>query len=108
MKVEVHQALFGERERGHGLIAHSGVPQAVLDELEGQTDIPANAPTGVPWKPYLTAFPVDNYYVVANTASDSKATRGGMVLTHALVFRAEDAAQIDDFSVMIRLLPRPP
>lgn len=108
MTITAHQALFGEVRRSHSTIAHSGVPQALLAELEGQTDLPVNAPTGVPWEPYLTGARVGDHYVLGRTAPDPGAARSGMVLTHTLILHCSDIEGVDDLALVTRHIPTRP
>ena len=108
MTIAAHQALFGEANRSHSTIAHSGVPQALLAELERQTDLPVNAPTGVLWDPYLTGARVGDHYVLGRTAPDPDAARAGMVLTHSLILDCSDIERVDDLALVTRHVPARP
>ena len=108
MTIAAHQALFGELNRSHSTIAHSGVPQPLLADLEGQTDLPVNAPTGVPWGPYLTGSQIGEHYVLGRTAPDPEAARPGMVLTHTLIMKCAEIAQVGDLTLLTKSLPEHP
>lgn len=102
----IHQALFGERDRGHGLIESSrGAPDQILRLLESRTDLPPNRPTGVEWSPFYCGFPLDGWYVVSRTVPDHGASRGGMVLTHVLLVDAELAAATRELHTLLIHLP---
>lgn len=100
----VHQAIFGEVKGAHDLIASSpGAPETVLSELASlYTD--RLLPTEIPWQPYSCGFPVRGHYVVTRTFS-VKASRGGMVQTHAAIVSLEclDKTMLGG---LLRLLPR--
>ncbi len=80
----VHRAIFGEVKGAHDLIvATPGTTEAVLTELAARyTD--RLLPAQVSWKPYSCGFPVRGHYVVTRTFP-VRATRSGMVQTHAVI-----------------------
>jgi hypothetical protein len=107
-RIAVHHALFGERNRGHGLITHSGLPEPVLTALVGRTDVPSSLPPGTKWLPYLSGYAIGDTYVVSRTFPDPGATRSGMVLTHAVVLSLRDAIRITQLEAVVDLLPSVP
>ncbi len=102
----VHRAIFGEVKGAHDLIASSpGAPATVLSDLAlHYTD--RLLPTEVPWQPYSCGFPVGEHYVVTRTFS-VKASRGGMVQTHAAIAPL-DAVNRGLLGGLLRLLPTEP
>lgn len=83
--MRVEQAIYGEvARRGHGLRAAS--PNALLAEgIASKLDLPDTIPQGdLDWAPFIRGFPLSDQYVLARTFLDPTASRGGMVLTHAL------------------------
>jgi nucleoside phosphorylase len=108
VKISLHQAVFGELNRAHGTLAHSGVSSETLADLEGRTDLPVNAPHGVAWHPYLSGLRVGDQYVLSRTWPDEIASRSGMVVTHSLVASAEEIGRVDDIRCLIGLLPQAP
>jgi hypothetical protein len=99
----VDRAIFGEVRGAHDLItSSSGAPETVLSDLASHyTD--RLLPTEIPWQPYSCGFPVRGHYVVTRTFS-VKASRGGMVQTHAAIVSLEalDRAML---GLLLRLLP---
>lgn len=99
----IHRATFGEVKGAHDLItSNPGAPETVLSELASHyTD--RLLPTEIPWQPYSCGFPVRGHYVVTRTFS-VKASRGGMVQTHAAIVPIEslDRAML---ALVLRLLP---
>lgn len=109
MSIRIHQALYGERERGHGLIAaDSGAPELVVRQLEGWTDLPASPPSSMIWEPYLSGFPLGEWYVIARTGPDPAAARGGMVLTHVLLVPRDVIGKLGEVQTLFSLLPERP
>jgi len=108
MKVVVHQAIYGEQNRGHALLVKSSPGTDLFDDLIGLTDLPGNLATGTQWRPYLSCFPFGEYYVVSRTFPDLDSPRAGMVLTHALAVKTEDIAKLDDIGSIIDLLLKNP
>ena len=109
--MRVEQALYGEYRGGHSLLAASEgheVARGIVQRL----DLPDTAPPGVEWSPFLRGFPYGDRYVLARTFRDSCATRGGMVLSHALLAPLEEMAKTRDLRPLLTLLttsdrPRP-
>lgn len=101
----VERAVFGERNRGHALLSHTGLSQELQAELPGRTDIPAGAPPGVEWDPFISGYPVRDVYVLSRTFPDPAASRPGMVVTHALVMSLADLANVAELSDFLALLP---
>ena len=101
MKIE--QALYGERRGGHSLLVTSGdgeVPAAVVQRL----DLPDTAPPGVEWSPFLRGFPYEDKYVLARTFYDTRASRGGMVFSHALFVPLADIIEARNLGPVVGLL----
>lgn len=109
MKVE--QAIFGERRGGHALREATGDRQLAA-EFASRLDLPDTAPSGVVWSPFTSGFPHADRYVLARTFLDPEATRGGMVLSHALIVSLEDIIHCTDlrplFAQLIIEAKQPP
>ncbi|TKR53436.1 hypothetical protein D7I39_20790 [Allopusillimonas ginsengisoli] len=105
--MRVEQAIYGEVPgRGHGLRASSpNVPIAAA--IASKLDLPDAVPPGVQaWSPFVRGFPIDDYYVLARTFLDSSASRGGMVLTHALIVSLDDMCEVGSLAALFeRLAP---
>lgn len=94
--MRVEQAVYGEVSgRGHGLIvssSHAPIAVAIASKL----DLPDAVPPGVQsWSPFVRGFPIDENYILARTFLDSSASRGGMVLTHALIFSLDEICEAE-------------
>jgi hypothetical protein len=102
--LNIHRAIFGEVRGAHDLITSSpGTPETVLSDLASHyTD--RLLPTEIPWQPYSCGFALRGYYVVTRTFS-VKATRGGMVQTHAAIVPV-DALDRATIGRLLRSLPR--
>ena len=103
--MHVEQAVYGEVEgRGHGL-RRSSSNSSVAASIATQLDLPDGVPPGVQaWSPFVRGFPCDGHYVLARTFLDSGSSRGGMVLTHALIVNLEDICQTEDLTVLFERL----
>lgn len=90
--MRVEQAVYGQiSERGHGL-RQSSDQSKLAAEIYGRLDLPDGVPGGVQgWSPFVRGFPVGDHYVIAKTFLDPSASRGGMVLSHALIVSLDDA-----------------
>jgi hypothetical protein len=102
----VHRAIFGDVRGAHNLVAAStGAPEPVLSDLASKyTD--RLLPTEVPWIPYTCGFPLRECYVVTRTFS-VKATRSGMVETHAAMVPLQSVDSCT-LSSLLQLLPNEP
>ncbi|HDS1724664.1 effector-associated domain EAD1-containing protein [Pseudomonas putida] len=105
--MRVEQAVYGEiHGRGHGLRA-SSTNAPVVAAIASKLDLPDVVPPGVQaWSPFVRGFPIDDHYIVARTFLDSGASRGGMVLTHALIVSLEDICEVGTLAALFeRLAP---
>jgi len=103
--MRIEQAVYGEIEGGgHGLRASSS-NSSVAASIATQLDLPDGVPPGVQaWSPFVRGFPCDGHYVLARTFLDSGSSRGGMVLTHALIVNLEAICQAEDLAVLFEQL----
>lgn len=99
----IEQALFGELNRGHGLLMTSG-DRNLMAELAPRLDLPDNAPPGADWSPFVSGFPFKGWYVVARTFHDQAAPRAGMVLAHAVLIPLEKAGTCSDLRPLFKNL----
>lgn len=100
----VQQALYGDDGGGHALLLSSIRGDGLFAELAGRTDLPGTAPPGVPWEPYLSGFPHGRHYVLVKTLPDATASRGGMVLSHALFLPLDEAIHLTNMRPLRDLL----
>lgn len=103
--MRVDQAVYGEVPgRGHGLRASSS-DAPIAGAIASKLDLPDAVPPGVQaWSPFVRGFPIDDHYVLARTFVDPKASRGGMVLTHALIVSLDDICEVGSLGVLFGLL----
>ncbi|WP_313661497.1 GAP1-N1 domain-containing protein [Pseudomonas coleopterorum] len=105
--MRVEQAVYGEVSgRGHGLRA-SSTDAPIAATIASKLDLPDVVPIGVQtWSPFVRGFPIDEHYVLARTFLDSSASRGGMVLTHALIISLNDMCEVSSLAMLFgRLAP---
>ena len=103
--MRVEQAVYGEVQgRGHGLRASSS-NAAIAAAIASKLDLPDAVPAGVQaWSPFVRGFPIDDHYVLARTFLDSSASRGGMVLTHALIVSLDDICKVGSLAMLFAWL----
>ena len=103
--MRVEQAVYGEVEgRGHGLRSASS-NSSFAASIATRLDLPDGVPPGIQaWSPFVRGFPCDGYYILARTFLDSGSSRGGMVLTHALIINLEDICQAEDLTALFERL----
>nr|WP_319565387.1 effector-associated domain EAD1-containing protein [uncultured Rhodoferax sp.] len=99
--MRVEQAVYGEvTGRGHGLRASSS-DAPIAAAIASKLDLPDAVPLGVQaWSPFVRGFPIDDHYVLARTFLDSSASRGGMVLTHALIVGLDDMCEVGSLAAL--------
>jgi hypothetical protein len=103
--MRVEQAVYGQvSERGHGL-RDSSDKSRLAAEIYGRLDLPDGVPGGVQgWSPFVRGFPVADHYVLAKTFLDPSASRGGMVLSHALIVCLDDVCDLGSLAPLFGLL----
>ena len=103
--MRIEQALYGEdRDRGgHSLLEASGDDE-VSNEVFHRLDLPDTAPIDVEWSPFLRGFPHRDRYFLSRTFLDTRASRGGMVFSHALIVSLDDMVRISDLRPLVKLL----
>lgn len=99
--MRVEQAVYGEiLGRGHGLRT-SSTNGTIASAIASKLDLPDAVPLGVQaWSPFVRGFPIDDHYVLARTFLDSRASRGGMVLTHALIVSLDDMCEVGSLAAL--------
>ena len=102
--MQIEQALYGDRRGGHSLLASSTGADAVSVEIVQRLDLPDTAPPHVEWSPFLRGFPYQDRYVLSRTFHDTGASRGGMVLSHALLAPLDELVEISDLRPLVKLL----
>jgi len=97
--MRIEQAVYGEVQgRGHGLRASSTVAR-IAAEIAPRLDLPDTVPAGVlAWSPFVRGFPIGDHYVLARTFLDASASRGGMVVSHALIVRLVDVCDFESLA----------
>lgn len=108
--MRVEQAVFGEVHGGHAL-RQSSDASCIPSELAARLDLPDTAPPGVVWSPYVSGFPLGDWYVLARTFADPAANRPGMVISHAVLAPLQEMICWSDLRPLFALLinsPKPP
>jgi nucleoside phosphorylase len=88
--IQIHQAYYGEVDRGHDCIIQTIEDSDLKSYLITYTDRPGALPPGVELIPYYSGSAYSKYYIFAKTFQDTHATRGGMVFTHVLIVNIDD------------------
>lgn len=108
MNLLIHQALYGEKDKGHAFLMASPDAPEICKEIRPYTDRPSYVPPGIVWTPYLSGYPYKQFYILSRTFPDSQATRPGMVFTHCLILPIEQAIKCNNLSIIISNLQRGP
>ena len=101
--MRIEQALYGESRGGHSLLEASGNNE-VSNEVAQRLDLPDTAPPDVEWSPFLRGFPYRDQYLLSRTFLDTRASRGGMVFSHALIVPLDEITQISDLRPLLEIL----
>lgn len=103
--MQVHQAVYGSKSRGHALLGASDerlIP--IFRAAAWATDLPSTVPTGIAWEPYLKTVRIENYFVLVFTRPDEAATRAGMVTSRAAFLPLELLPHVDDIEPIAKAL----
>lgn len=95
-KITIHQAFYGEVDRGHSCIKQTIDDPELTSFLIAFTDRPGALSPGVTLEPYLSGSPYSRYYIFTKTFPDLKATRAGMVFTHVLILNLSKIKYINN------------
>lgn len=97
------RARYGNRDKGHDLLAWDGRPMVPPSALLGLTDRPPKA-TGpdAHWWPSVGCGPIDNVWALWWTVPDFEADRGGMVRSEVAVWRLDDIGNVDDLRPILQ------
>ena len=95
------RAVYGERKQSHDLLFYSTEIETLAKELRQLTDKPPNSPTNLEWQPFIKGFSKDAYYVLIKTFPDKQASRSGMVLSEAIIYKLDEIANISDLDLII-------
>lgn len=106
--IRARQALYGEKNKGHALLACTPGSEGIANAIRSHTDRAADKPAQMELPTYLTGLRVGDAFAVMRTALDPEASRSGMVLTHALFVSAAECGEIDDVGHLIGALPDRP
>ncbi len=87
--IKIEKAIFGQVNQGHGLRFFSS-NKDFFNKAGPLLDLPDVIPSGVNPFPYISGFPLENYYVIAKTFLDANASRAGMVIVYALAIPLEE------------------
>ena len=101
--MQIEQALYGEARGGHSLL-NASRNDGVSSEIVQRLDLPDTAPPNVEWSPFLRGFPYRDRYVLSRTFLDTRASRGGVVFSHALIVPLDEIIQTCDLRPLLKLL----
>ena len=105
MQISIQQALYGEKNKGHGLIAHTFDSNSIPSLISLRTDLPSGHVDYPGRDFFLGAITTDKYYVLLKSIPDTSAHRTGFVHTFALFVSIVDLELISDFHSLVDLMP---
>lgn len=103
--MRIEQALYGEdRDRGGHSLLEASRNDEIASKVAQRLDLPDAAPPGVEWSPFLRGFPYRDRYFLSRTFLDTRASRGGMVFSHALIVSLDQLVRTFDLRPLVKLL----
>lgn len=105
MTITIHQAIFGEKNRGHSVISSTIEDNLLIHDLQDyHTDRPPNYPSNG-WQSIVRGFVLHGYYVILKIVPDQEASRPGMVLAHTLIVDLNEIMLYPSFFNLYNKLP---
>lgn len=102
--MEIHWAVFGERNRGHDLLATSG-DDVFARRIVQFTDRPGDPPLGVSWGPVDSGFRFEGHYMFLRTMPDLEVGRPGMVRSYVAYVSLDHLATLSSLIQVFDQLP---
>ena len=102
--MKFHQGYFGATSSGHDLLACAPEQRERFLRILDRTDVQGILPAGAAFDTYVTAFRVDQDFVLMRTSVDENATRAGMVFSHALIATANELLAVPSIRNIINHL----
>ncbi|MDP1880830.1 MAG: effector-associated domain EAD1-containing protein [Parachlamydiaceae bacterium] len=97
MSIEIHQALYGEHNKGWDLLSTTLADNSLAKKISFKTDLQDSPPAGISWKPVIRGFLFNDHYLIIKTYLDtSKDVRNGRVFSHCLIISKKDIQKIND------------
>ncbi len=104
-RILVHKALYGEKNRGHALLASSLPAESLPAGLAELTDLPpSQLPSGIALGTYLCGRRLGPFYALCQIQPDLLASRTGMVRSRVLLVPSEDAGKLADLGVLLDIM----
>jgi hypothetical protein len=100
------QGYFGATSSGHDLLACAPEERERFLRILDRTDVQGILPAGTAFETYVTAFRVDEDFVLMRTSVDEKATRAGMVFSHVLIAAVNELPNVPSIGGIIKHLKR--
>ena len=105
MQISIQQALYGEKNKGHGLITHSFDSNSIPSSISLRTDLHSGHVDYQGRDFFLGAITTNKYYILLKSIPDTSANRKGFVHTFALFVPIEDLELISNFQSLVELMP---
>ena len=92
--MKFHQGYFGATPSGHDLLACAPEQHERFLGILDRTDVQGILPAGIVFDTYMTAFCAGQDLILMRTSIDERATRAGMVFSHALIATASEVSVV--------------
>lgn len=104
MKVTIHQAICGEKNKGWDLLASSLDNASLAKNIAFKADMQDSPPSGIPWQPIVRGFAYDEYFLFIKTFPDnSPDVRKGRVFSHCIIVPKTTLGKLENISPIIAL-----
>lgn len=101
---KIERAIFGQVNQGFGLRVYSS-NNHLFKKASALLDLPDTIAPGINPFPYISGFPLESYYLIAKTFSDTRASRSGMVVVYVFAIPLEQIIYLNEINQLIDLLP---
>ncbi len=97
MSIEIHQALYGEHNKGWDLLSTTLADNSLAKKISFKTDLQDSPPAGISWKPVIRGFLFNDQYLIIKTYLDTSGdVRNGRAFSHCLIISKKDLQKIND------------
>jgi hypothetical protein len=105
VKITIHQALCGEKNKAFDLLRTSLPSQSEAKNIAFKCGLQEQPPSGILWEPSIRAFTEGDYFLLMKTFPDrSIDVRPGRVYTHVLILKQKDVQHIVNIRPLLDFL----
>lgn len=99
MRITVHQAICGEKDKGFALLKTTMTDLAQASKIAFKADLQETIPAGIVLQPVIRGFLFGEHFLFIKTFPDpSPDVRNGRVFSHCLIVSKDDLKHLTDLS----------